>query len=590
MNLETQIINQLFHNERYGRYILPYLSKEYFTDTGNRTLFEHIEAFSAKYQNLPTTVAIQIELEGSDLPDGVYKAAADALDMNRQGQPVDYDWMVDQTEKYCKDQAVANAIREGIKILADPKRNNTEIEGIMQKALSISFDSNLGMDVLEDADRQYEMTHAETSKIPFMIDAFNRATDGGAEAKTLNVIMAGCVDPTTPVIIRYKYDEIVRTVEVPIKRIGQLLEEDITVEIYSPDGFVPVSEYVEKGLYQQYVLRLEDQRLVRCNEDHLFKTHLYGWMTASEIAGLTEGTIEITFETSKGLMKGQVLKTDFMVDIVDVVIDHPEHRYYANGVESHNTNVGKSLILCHLAGDYLLQGKNVLYVTFEMAEEKIAARVYANILNVKLDDHKAMPKAWFLEAVERVKKRTTGKLMVKEYPSSGAHVGHIRHHVQELKLKKGFKPDVIMFDYIGIMASSRQKSAVARHVYLQSVAQEIRGLMQELEAIGWSAVQTNRAGFDNSDPTVTDIAEAWGIPMEADWYIVVSQGEDMEKLGQFLVRQEKSRYSDKDKMRKFVIGVDKAKQRIYDVDTNAQLMIEDVNEEEDSSDKFKRFM
>jgi len=594
MNLEAQIINQLFHNERYGRDVLPYLSSEYFENEGNRTVFEYIEKYTKKYQNLPTPTAIRIELEQDTVNEKVFDSAKEVIDQNQNSRPVDYDWLRDQTEKYCKDRAVHNALRESIGILGDEKRASGEIEELLRKALAVSFDSELGLDVLEDAERQYDMSHGEAVKIPFLIDAFNRATEGGAESKTLNILQAGCIDPNTPVTIRYLYDGIPRTVVVQVKRIKQLLEEGIEVTIHSPDGFVPVSQYVDKGYHDEYVLTLEDRRHVYCNGDHLFKTNLYGWMTAKEIMQLTPGIATINICTDKGLVAGQVTTTGKVGPIVDLVINHPEHRYYANGVESHNTNVGKSLILCHLAGDYLLQGKNVLYISFEMSEEKVAARIYGNILDVALDNQKKMPKKWFLEKIADVKKKTQGRLKIKEYPSGSAHTGHIRHHIQELKLKTGFVPDVIIFDYLGIMASSRYKvGGVAKHTYLQSVAQEQRALCQEQEAIGWTAVQVNRGGFDNSDPTITDVGESWGIPAEADWYLVVSQGEDLEELNQFLCRQEKSRYSNKDKMRKFIIGVDKDKQRIYDVDNSQQNIhnasVKRENEEEDD-DPFGKFM
>lgn len=589
MSLEHQIINQLFHNERYCRSILPYLSAEYFVDDGNRTVFEQIEAFVNKYSSVPTTSAIAIEVEQAILPEHIFTAAQQTLEDNRNSDPVDYEWLCDQTEKYAKDRAVHNALRESISILDDEKRSNGEIEVLLQKALSVSFDTNLGLDVLEDAEKHYDLTHSDRVKIPFMIETFNRATEGGAEPATLNVIMAGCVSPQTMVLLRYMFEGVQRTVRCPIKRAKDLLEDGLFVEISSPNGFVRVTQYVEKGLYPRYDLVLEDGTRVESNEDHLYKTNLYGWMSAKEISELTTDGMMINLCTSNGLRSATVIASDFVCDIVDIVVDDPSHAYYANTVESHNTNVGKSLILCHLAGDYLLQGKNVLYVTFEMSEEKIAQRVYANILDVALDDHKVMPKPWFLAAIEKIKKKTTGRLKVKEYPNGGAHVGHIRHHIRELKLKQGFVPDVVIFDYLTIMASSRYKpSQCARHTYLQAIAQEIRGLMQELKTLGFSALQVNRGGFESSDPGMTDLAGSFDLTGDVDWFISVSQSEEMMELGQFLVSQDKSRYSNKDYMRKFVIGVDKDKQRIFDVDTQQQSTKPAANDQGEG-DKFAKF-
>lgn len=594
MNLEQQIVNQLLHNERYSNFVMPFLESEYFADSGNRIIYETIRAYNDKYHSVPTPTAVKIEIDALPLDDDKFKSAEDALQVNYTDKPVDYDWIVDQTEKHIKDRALELAIRESIEVLGDKERPRGEIEAKVRKALAIEFTTDLGTDIFDDAARQYDNTHGEDARIAFMLEIFNRATNGGIRAKTCNVIMAGCVEWMTPVTIRYEWQGIPRVVTVPINQIAKLIEDGVDVFINSPDGFVPVTEFIDKGRYDEYVTYVQDIGQIRTNADHLFKTNLYGWMTAKELSELTNDEKKINICTEFGLKSAFTVASDFVISIADVVIDHPEHRYYANGVESHNTNVGKSLMLCHLASDYLMQGKNVVYFSLEMSEDDVATRVYANLLDLEIEKQAKMPKEWFLKAVARVKAKTPGKLNVKEYPSGSAHIGHFRHHLQELKLKKKFKAHILILDYLSIAASSiYKKGKVPHHQYLQSIASEFRSLNQEQATGGWTAHQITRAGFGSSDPGLADIAESWGVTHEADLVWIASQGEDLEPLGQFQIRQDKSRYSNKDKMRKFLIGVDKDKQKLHDLDANTQVIetTEQMEEHEDAaSDPFNDYV
>jgi replicative DNA helicase len=236
------------------------------------------------------------------------------------------------------------------------------------------------------------------------------------------------------------------------------------------------------------------------------------------------------------------------------------------------TGVGKSLAMCHMATANLLDGKNVLYITMEMAEEKIAERIDANILNVKLDDLKSLKKTNYDRKLDRVHSKTRGKLIVKEYPTAAANVGHFRHLLNELKLKKSFKPDVIYIDYLNICASSRMKvgGSINTYTYIKSIAEEIRGLAVEQNVPIWSATQTTRSGFSNSDIGLEDTSESFGLPATADFMIAIISTEELSELNQVLVKQLKNRYGDPSENKRFVLGIDKGKMRLYDAEQTAQ--------------------
>ncbi len=236
------------------------------------------------------------------------------------------------------------------------------------------------------------------------------------------------------------------------------------------------------------------------------------------------------------------------------------------------TGVGKSLAMCHMASANLLDGKNVLYITLEMAEEKIAERIDANLLNVKLDELAELPKDSYDKKINRVKNKTTGKLIVKEYPTAAANVGHFRHLINELKLKKQFKPDIIYIDYLNICASSRIKmgGSVNTYTYIKSIAEELRGLSVEQNLPIWSATQTTRSGFSNSDVGLEDTSESFGLPATADFMLAIISTEELNNLNQVLVKQLKNRYGDPNTHKRFVLGIDRAKMRLYDVEQSAQ--------------------
>jgi len=365
------------------------------------------------------------------------------------------------------------------------------------------------------------------------------------------------------------------TKEIKINDIKTMLE-DYDVEVDSPDGFVPVSMFVDKGQWDEYKLKMLDGRTISVNENHLFETDA-GWQYAKDL--VDTGVNEYISDTGTSL--GILTKTGNRIPIVDIQVEHKNHRYYTNGVSSHNTGVGKSLFMCHVAAGVLMQGKNVLYITMEMAEERIAERIDANLLNMTMGELSTVTKDIFETRISKLVKKTTGKLIVKEYPTASAHAGHFKSLLEELKMKRDFTPDIIIIDYLNICASSRikQGAGVNSYTYVKSIAEELRGLGVEYNVPVLSATQTTRGGFDNSDVGLTDTSESFGLPATVDLMFALISTEELENLNQIMVKQLKNRYNDLNYFKRFVIGVDRSRMKLYDVEESAQTNIADSGQD-----------
>lgn len=242
------------------------------------------------------------------------------------------------------------------------------------------------------------------------------------------------------------------------------------------------------------------------------------------------------------------------------------------------TGVGKSLFMCHCASFNLTQGSNVLYITMEMAEEKIAERIDANLLNVTIDELSVIPKDVYDKKIGKVKDKTIGKLVIKEYPTASAGSGHFRHLINELRIKRNFIPDIIYIDYLNICSSSRIKSGsnVNSYTLIKAIAEELRGLAVEFNVPIFSATQTTRGGYGNSDVELTDTSESFGLPATADLMFALISTEEMEQLNQIMIKQLKNRYNDPTLYKRFVVGIDRAKMRLYDVEESAQTLTNDT--------------
>lgn len=435
------------------RRVLPFIQPEYFEGVYQQ-LFREVAQFVAKYNKLPTAESFKIELdESTKFNDEQYRHAVEIIPEIFRTEEADETWLYNRTEKWCQDRALFNAVMESITIIDGKHQKLTKdaLPDLLTKALSVTFDTNIGHDYLENVDERYAFYHAQEEKTPFDIDLFNQITKGGLSNKSLNIALAG-------------------------------------------------------------------------------------------------------------------------------------------------TGVGKSLFMCHVAASALNLGKSVLYITLEMSEERIAERIDANLLDVPIDQIEHMSKEMFSNAVNRLKTKTNGKLIVKEYPTGSANANHFRALLNELKLKKGFIPDIIMVDYLNICASSRMKmgGSVNSYAYIKAIAEELRGLAVEFDLPIVSATQTTRTGFNSSDPGLEDTSESFGLPATADLMFALVSTEELEAQGQLMVKQLKNRYNDPNHNKRFLIGIDRSKMRLYDVDDTDQNLVNDTpvfdnsNQGEDQN-KFQDF-
>ncbi len=433
-DIQTIILKSLTNNEEFLRKALPHIKKEYFEDH-HKAVFDIFLQFVTKYNKLPTPAILEIEFQESEYVNR--PIANDTLALIKtlhDDNKVELDWLVESTEKWCKDRAVYLALMESISIVdGNTDKAEGSIPDILTKALSVTFDTNVGHDYFENAESRYEFYHQKEDKIPFNIELLNTITKGGVPKKSLNIILAG-------------------------------------------------------------------------------------------------------------------------------------------------TGVGKSLAMCHFAADALTQGKNVLYITLEMAEEKIAERIDANLFDVDIAKITDLTKDAFMNKAHVVGQKTHGKLIIKEYPTAVAHVGHFRSLLNELKMKKKFTPDVIYIDYLNICSSSRIKGlggSINTYSMIKAIAEEIRGLAVEYNVPIWSATQVTRSGFGNSDVEITDTSESFGLPATADLMIALISTEQLEGMNQVMIKQLKNRYNDPTENKRFCVGIDRSRMRLYDVEDSAQTLSSD---------------
>ena len=434
--IEQVILQNLVTDDEYMRKVIPFLKRDYFLENSDRLIFDRIKTFIDEYNTPPNKDALIVAIQNDKtLNEEQYKEVAGII---QELNPTEHnkDWLYKETEKFCKDKAIYNAILNSIAIIdgRDAGKTQDGIPQLLQDALGVCFDNNVGHDYLENADSRYEFYHRVESRTPFDLDYFNKITNGGLPNKTLNVVLAG-------------------------------------------------------------------------------------------------------------------------------------------------TGVGKSLFMCHVAASTLAQGKNVLYITLEMAEERIAERIDANLMNITLDQLKDLPKSLFDNRIEKIRNKTEGRLIIKEYPTAGAHTGHFKALLNELQLKKQFKPSMIIIDYLNICSSSRFKSGsnINSYTLIKSIAEELRGLAVEEDLPILSATQTTRGGYGNTDVELTDTSESFGLPATVDFMFALISTEELEQTNQIMVKQLKNRYNDPTINKRFMIGVDRSKMKLYDLEQSAQKGLTDAN-------------
>lgn len=444
-------MRSLIYQKEYLPKVLPFLKEDYFEDSCHKVIYKAIHRYTEKYSRPPTEEALEVIFSNQkgvneQLITDVFKTLKRYK--KDQDEDVDMEWLIDETEKFCRNRAIFNAIQETVDLYT--KNDVDGIPLLLQDALAVGFNNDIGHDYFADAENRYEYYHKVESKLPFGLKFLDIITNGGLSPKTLTVFMAA-------------------------------------------------------------------------------------------------------------------------------------------------TNVGKSLIKCALAANHLKQGKNVLYITLEMAEEKIAHRIDSNLFEVDMDIVESMPKTSFTTNIDSIRNSTNGRLIIKEYPPVTVHAGHFRNLLNELRLKKNFVPDVIYIDYLNLALSQRVKGGNANsYTIVKSVAEELRGIAVEFKVPIVTSTQTNRSGYDNSDMDLTHTSESIGLPATADLFLAIMRTEELDQLNQLLIKQLKNRYSDLVFNRKFTLGVDRSKMKLYDVSDSAQFELDGANiklpeERSSESSKFEEF-
>lgn len=448
-DFEKKILYGFIHNEKFCRTVIPFCKSEYFEERQNQIIFEEINKFFIKYNKLITPDILEIECNSrKDISQTDINNINKVIEYLNTSEELNIPWLIEKTEAYFQKRAVYLAILRSIKIIdgEDKKLNEDAIPSLLQEALAVSFDTNIGHEYFDDAEKRFEYYHKHETGIKYGLEILNKITGGiGMRPKSLIAVAAA-------------------------------------------------------------------------------------------------------------------------------------------------TGGGKSIFLCDTAANAIRQGKNTLYITLEMCEEAIAERIDANLMDVSIKELHSFSKDTFKSRLEKIKDKTKGRLVIKEFPTSSAHVGHFRALLDELKQKKNFVPDLICVDYLNIMASARVKHSSANsYTIVKSIAEELRALAVEYNVPVITATQLNRAGINNSDVEMTDTSESMGSVYTFDLYFAIIRTEELDELGQVMFKQLKNRYSDLNYYRRFIVGLDASKMKFFDLEENMQKIKNEneINDEEPVFDKTK---
>lgn len=439
MSFERTVLEQIIHNEEYARRVVPHLKMKYFEDTASRNVLKTFIKYFTKYNKRPNLKELaQDIIDTRDMSEYDFESTFEVV-KSLDDVPVDLEWALDKTESWCQDRAVELAVFDAISIIEgeDKKRTKHAIPDLLQQALAVSFDVDIGHDWLEDAELRHEFYNDTDTKIPTGITILDDATNGGIPRKTLNVIQGG-------------------------------------------------------------------------------------------------------------------------------------------------PNIGKTMMMCALSSLYIQRGYNVVYFTMEMAREWIANRVDANLMNLSINDVQGLTEKEYMSRINAFREKSFGTMKIVEYPTGEGNVNLFSNSLTELRAKKNFKPDIIMADYIGIMASVRVEMRAGIYHYRKAIAEELRALAKKEDATVWSGNQVNRDGFASTDPDITASSESFGIPATADFYVSAVRTDELDELGQLMIIQNKSRYGNKSdtKYHKMVVGMAAEKAQMFNVDPAAQRGINTTESDE----------
>lgn len=423
--IEETILSSLIHSPSYAKKALTLLRSEYFKSRKDEELFKLTKEFVDTYDKPPNYDVLAVKVNEASFDEDLFEEAKDLLNIIRKPAEVDEQWLLDETEKFCQEKAIYNAIVDSVKLLEKADGSKAKIPTLLQDALAISFVRSIGHEYIADAPRRYEEIHSEVNRISLDIEIMNEVTGGGIPKKSLTVFMA-------------------------------------------------------------------------------------------------------------------------------------------------ETGGGKSLGLGHIAANCISQGQNVLYITLELSEYFIGDRIDANLMDVPLDELHGMGNSTYLRRMRKLAEKTSGRLIIKEYPPATAHAGHFDALIQDLKAKKDFIPDVVIVDYINLSLSQRYAGANHNsYTIIKGAAEELRGLAVKHNVAAFTATQVNRTGYSNSDVDLGDTSESMGLPFTVDLFLAIITNEQLEAQGVILMKQLKNRWGDLSKHRRFLVGIERAKMKWYNVD-NAQ--------------------
>jgi replicative DNA helicase len=428
-DISTIVLQNLIKNSKFCEKVIPFIKDEYFSDPAQKKIFNTIFKHYSEYNSTPNLDVLGVELSSDKtVNESLEKEIEKVFDELKDYEDnLTEEWLVDRTEKFCQEMALFNGLMTSVAMFQD-KKGIAEIPEILKEALSVSFDTSIGHDFLDDFEERYEYYTKPEHKVEFLLKSLNEITKGGFSNKTLNLFLA-------------------------------------------------------------------------------------------------------------------------------------------------TTHGGKSALMCSLAADNLLSGKNVLYLTMEMAEEEIAKRIEANLFNMEMDDIQKLPFDSFTSKIKNIVKKTSGKLIIQEYPTGVPNVGNFKILLRELLLKKNFKPDIIYIDYLNLCSSFRLKGNTTANsfTYYKVIAEEVRGFAQEMKLPIVSASQFNRGGATNSDPDMDNISESFGVAFTGDFVAAIIATEELIEQGVVSIKQLKNRYSDKNKKLRFMLGFDRPKMKFYDVDNPGKI-------------------
>lgn len=427
---ESTILESILLDSDFSSKVFINLERHYFQDPNNTIIFDFMKEYFDKHSKTPSirTIKIMVE-ESSELSEDQYSDVFEHINCFENTAHPDLAWLEKEAETWCKDRALHDVAGKLIQVLGkDPniKLTETELPALLSAALGISFDTNLGVDLIRDAEDIFKFMTEPENKIEFDLKTLNDHTNGGITRKTLNIVLAG-------------------------------------------------------------------------------------------------------------------------------------------------THVGKTLVMSHLAAGYISKGYNVLYVSLEEEEKRLAQRILANAMDVNISDLPLLSQAQYMKNIAKIKNKVSGRLIYKQFPAAAIHVGHLRNFLKELEMKEEFSPDVVFIDYLALMRSMRVSNDNS-YAVVKAVAEEVRGLGMEFNYATWSGAQTNRAGAQSSDPDMADTADSFGLPQTADFFLAAISTDELKKMGQYKVKQLKNRYTGSSAS--FSIGVDINKQRLYDLDSHEDLLVE----------------